>query len=104
LVNGAVKVEYTLPHALVGEQQRLGLMSALLDPIERAPFAQLGVCPDWRCLELGCGNGSIAQVSRGTQIPDQPDARFPTGRLCGHLTKTQIDLNRSMSAKAESTN
>jgi hypothetical protein len=51
LVNGAVMVEYTLTHALVGEQQRLGLMSALLDPIERARFAQLGVCPDWRCLE-----------------------------------------------------
>jgi hypothetical protein len=60
----------TLCPMRLGEQQRLGLMSALLDPIERAPFAQLGVCPDWRCLELGCGNGSIAQVSRRTQIPE----------------------------------
>ena len=54
--------EYTLSHELVGEQQRLALMSRLLDPVELARFAQLGVRPGWRCLELGCGNGSIAQV------------------------------------------
>jgi SAM-dependent methyltransferase len=54
--------EYTLPHELVGEQQRLALMSKLLDPIELARFAQLGVRRGWRCLEAGCGNGSIAQV------------------------------------------
>jgi SAM-dependent methyltransferase len=54
--------EYALSHELVGEQQRLALMSALLDPLERARLEQLGVCPGWRCLELGCGNGSIAQT------------------------------------------
>ena len=54
--------EYTLPHALVGEQERLALMSALLDPIEQARFSWLGVRPGWRCLELGSGNGSIAQA------------------------------------------
>jgi SAM-dependent methyltransferase len=54
--------EYTLSHALVGEQQRLALMSALLDPLEWARLEQLGVRPGWRCLELGCGNGSIAQA------------------------------------------
>ncbi len=54
--------EYTLPHELVGERQRLALMSALLDPVERAHIARLGVGPGWRCLEVGCGNGSIAQA------------------------------------------
>jgi SAM-dependent methyltransferase len=72
--------EYTLPHALVGEQQRLGLMSALLDPVERARFARLGVRPGWRCLELGCGNGSIAQALAERVAPN------------GHVVASDIDL------------
>ena len=44
--------EYTLPHGMVGEQQRLALMSALLDPVERVCLARLGVRPGWRCLEV----------------------------------------------------
>ncbi len=72
--------EYTLSHELVGEQQRLALMSSLLDPIERARFARLGVRPGWRCLELGCGNGSIAQALA--------EAVAPTG----HVVASDIDL------------
>jgi hypothetical protein len=49
---------YTLPHQLLGEQQRLALMSALLDPIEFAHIARLGLSPGWRCLgELGTQAG-----------------------------------------------
>jgi hypothetical protein len=47
--------EYTLPHGLKGEQQRLVLMSSLLDPIELVCIARLEVGPGWRCLEGGCG-------------------------------------------------
>jgi SAM-dependent methyltransferase len=72
--------KYTLPHELVGEQQRLALMSALLDPIERARFARLGVRPGWRCLELGCGNGSIAQALAERVAPT------------GHVVASDIDL------------
>jgi SAM-dependent methyltransferase len=72
--------EYTLPHQLVGEQQRLALMSALLDPIERAHITQLGVRPGWRCLELGSGNGSIAQALAEHVAPT------------GHVVASDIDL------------
>jgi SAM-dependent methyltransferase len=51
---------YILPHCLAGEQQRLALMSELLDPMERTHIERLGLRPGWRCLEVGCGNGSIA--------------------------------------------
>jgi SAM-dependent methyltransferase len=54
--------DYTLPHQLAGERQRLALMSRLLDPMELACIARLGIAPGSRCLELGCGNGSISQA------------------------------------------
>jgi 2-polyprenyl-3-methyl-5-hydroxy-6-metoxy-1,4-benzoquinol methylase len=72
--------EYTLSHELVGEQQRLALISALLDPIERARLEQLGVRPGWRCLELGCGNGSIAQALAVRVAPT------------GHVVASDIDI------------
>ncbi len=72
--------EYTLSHELVGERQRLALMSSLLDPMERARFARLGVRPGWRCLELGCGNGSMAQTLAGAVAPT------------GHVVASDIDL------------
>ena len=51
---------YALPHGLAGEEQRLALMSTLLDPFEFACMERLGVGPGCRCLEFGCGNGSIS--------------------------------------------
>jgi SAM-dependent methyltransferase len=71
---------YTLPHELAGERQRLALMSELLDPVERARIARLGVGPGWRCLELGCGNGSIAQALAERVAPT------------GHVVASDIDL------------
>jgi ubiquinone/menaquinone biosynthesis C-methylase UbiE len=73
--------EYTLPHELEGEQQRLALMSELLDPVELAHIARLGVGPGWRCLELGCGNGSIAQALAERVAPT------------GHVVASDIDLS-----------
>lgn len=62
--------EYTLPHQLTGEQQRLTLMSALLDPMERAHLERLGLRAGWRCLEVGCGNGSISRWLAERVAPD----------------------------------
>lgn len=72
--------EYTLRHELVGEQQRLALMSSLLDPLEKDRLARLGVRPGWRCLELGCGNGSIAQALAERVAPG------------GHVVASDIDI------------
>lgn len=72
--------EYVLPHELTGERYRLGLMSALLDPMEFGHLAQLGVEPGWRCLELGCGNGSISHTLAEYVAPT------------GHVVASDIDL------------
>jgi SAM-dependent methyltransferase len=61
--------EYVLPHDLSGEQQRLALMSQLLDPIHRNHLEKLGLQPGWRCLEVGSGNGSISQWLAGRVAP-----------------------------------
>lgn len=36
-------------------------MSELLDPWHRSLLKAVGLQPGWRCLEVGCGNGSISR-------------------------------------------
>ena len=73
--------EYTLSHDLMGEQQRLALMSELLDPMELAHIVRLGIRQGWWCVELGCGNGSIAQILAERVAPT------------GHVVASDIDLS-----------
>jgi SAM-dependent methyltransferase len=75
-----VKNDYILPHELAGERQRLALMSQLLDPLHRRMLENVGLKPGLRCLEIGCGNGSISQwMSK------------KVGKA-GHVVATDIDL------------
>ncbi|MET0414872.1 MAG: class I SAM-dependent methyltransferase [Actinoplanes sp.] len=50
-----------LSHRLPTEMQRLQVMERMLDPDEIAALAGLDIQPDWHCLELGAGAGSIAR-------------------------------------------
>ncbi|HVC73015.1 MAG TPA: methyltransferase domain-containing protein, partial [Mycobacteriales bacterium] len=52
---------YILDNAATAEYQRLDLMSKILDPWTRGYLRALGPGPGWRCLELGSGNGSVAE-------------------------------------------
>jgi hypothetical protein len=52
---------YILDDASAVEYKRLDLMSKILDPWTRQYLIGLGVGEGWHCLELGGGNGSIAQ-------------------------------------------
>jgi SAM-dependent methyltransferase len=76
----APKTTYILPHNLSGERQRLALMSDLLDPMHQALLEKIGIRPGWRCLEIGCGNGSISQWM-ATKVGPR-----------GHVTATDLDL------------
>jgi len=82
--------EYTLPHQLSGEHQRLNLMSSLLDPMEQAYIAKLGVGAGSKCLELGCGNGSISQALAALVGP------------AGSVVASDIDLTYLSSLKSPS--
>ncbi len=52
---------YMFDEASTQEYQRLDLMSKILDPWTRGYLDAIGVGRGWRCLELGGGNGSIAE-------------------------------------------
>ena len=52
---------YILDNAATAEYQRLDLMSKILDPWTRGYLRDLGLGPGWHCLELGSGNGSVAE-------------------------------------------
>ena len=73
--------DYILPHNLSGERQRLTLMSELLDPFERSHIERLGLRQGWRCLEVGCGNGSIALWLAERVAPT------------GHIVASDIDIS-----------
>jgi|HubBroStandDraft_6_1064221.scaffolds.fasta_scaffold227889_2 SAM-dependent methyltransferase len=89
---------YRLPHDLAGEQQRLALMSALLDPVERVFIDRLGVGPGWRCLELGSGNGSIAKIlaqlvgPTGHVVASDIDPSFMASLETPNLEVRRIDV------------
>jgi ubiquinone/menaquinone biosynthesis C-methylase UbiE len=60
---------YILDDASTLEYQRLDLMSKIPDPWTREYFTPLGVGEGWQCLELGSGNGSIAEWLSQTVSP-----------------------------------
>jgi ubiquinone/menaquinone biosynthesis C-methylase UbiE len=60
---------YILDDASAFEYQRLDLMSKILDPWTRGYLTALGVGEGWQCLELGGGNGSIAEWLSATVGP-----------------------------------
>ena len=91
---------YALSHDLQGERQRLTLRSDLLDPTERRTIRQLGLAPGWRCLEVGCGNGSIArwlaiQVGhRGHVVASDLDTSYIADLKAPNLEVRQLDILR----------
>jgi len=49
-------------------------------PLERAHIERLGLRPGWRCLEAGCGNGSIARWLASRVAPS------------GHVVASDLDI------------
>jgi 2-polyprenyl-3-methyl-5-hydroxy-6-metoxy-1,4-benzoquinol methylase len=53
--------EYVLTKDWSGEQERLGLLEAMVDELSIAAIRAAGVEPGARCLDVGAGSGSIAR-------------------------------------------
>jgi len=73
-------------------------MSRLLDPMHRRHLAALGVGSGWRFLEVGCGNGSVAQWLATKVAPDSLavatdiDTRFLDGLAGPNLQVRKLDI------------
>jgi ubiquinone/menaquinone biosynthesis C-methylase UbiE len=91
---------YILDDASTSEYQRLDLMSKILDPWTRGYLTALGVGEGWRCLELGGGNGSIAEWLCATVGPSGSVTTIDINPVllelipAQNLTVQQMDVRR----------
>jgi 2-polyprenyl-3-methyl-5-hydroxy-6-metoxy-1,4-benzoquinol methylase len=53
--------DYILPHSDPLKNDRLMVMSKMLDPHMRFRLSLLGPLEGWKCLEAGAGNGTMSQ-------------------------------------------
>ena len=92
--------DYVLPHSNPLEDNRLTLMSEMLDPHMRFRLAQLGVGEGWKCLEVAAGNGTVSQWlaekvgSTGHVVTSDIDTRFLERCSQPNLEVRKLDITR----------
>jgi len=92
--------DYVLPHTIPQDDERLTLMSRMLDPQMFFRIEQAGVAPGWRCLEVGAGNGSVsawlaAKVGpSGHVVATDIDTRFLDRLSIPNLEVRRLDVAR----------
>jgi len=90
-------VDYVLPHSIPQEDERLTLMSQMLDPQMFFRLEQLGVAQGWSCLEVGAGNGSVSYWlaekvgPEGRVVASDVDTRFLDRLSLPNLEVRKID-------------
>jgi SAM-dependent methyltransferase len=90
--------DYVLPHTIPQEDERLTLMSRMLDPQMFFRLEQLGIAEGWRCLEVGAGNGSVSywlaeRVGPGGRVvASDIDTRFLDRLSLPNLEVRRIDV------------
>jgi SAM-dependent methyltransferase len=92
--------DYVLPHTIPQEDERLTLMSRMLDPQMFFRLEQLGVAEGWSCLEVGAGNGCVSHWLAGKVGPggrvvaSDIDTRFLDRLSLPNLEVRRIDVTR----------
>ena len=92
--------DYVLPHTIPQEDERLTLMSRMLDPQLFFRVEQVGIAPGWRCLEVGAGNGSVSHWladrvgPTGNVVCSDIDTRFLEGLAGPNLEVRQDRCDR----------
>jgi SAM-dependent methyltransferase len=77
------------------ERRRLELIQEYADPITTRALEAIGIKPGWRCLELGAGAGSVAQIlcrrvgPSGRVVAVDLDTRF-----LEELVEDNLDVDR----------
>jgi SAM-dependent methyltransferase len=73
-------------------------MSELLDPLHRTLLEKLGLRAGWRCLEIGCGNGSISRwmatkvAPKGRVVATDLDLHYIDNLQAPNLEVRQLDI------------
>ncbi|WP_067546481.1 class I SAM-dependent methyltransferase [Nocardia crassostreae] len=86
-----------LGHAIKGEDDRLRLLEQTHDPVTAELLDRLPIRPDWHCLDIGAGAGSIARLL-ADRCPDGQvtaadiDTRFLTGDRGDRLRVLRCDI------------
>ena len=86
----------TTPHYVIRGglegRERLRVLSRVMGPTTNALLDRIGIAPDARCLDLGCGGGDVTALLA---------ARVPDGVVTGvDVDETQLDLARAEAAEA----
>ncbi len=89
---------YVFDQAWQRELERLRSLEVLFDPSSRRHLDALGIGPGWRCLEVGCGAGSMAlwladRVGpSGSVLATDLDPRFLVGHGRDNLSVIRHDI------------
>ncbi|MCC9308822.1 methyltransferase domain-containing protein [Kitasatospora sp. RB6PN24] len=89
---------YVFDRAWEREHERLAALEAVYDGVTLDRLAGLGVAEGWRCLEVGCGAGSVARWlagrvgATGSVEAIDLDPRFADGHGLPNLTVRRQDV------------
>lgn len=93
--------DYFFRHDHPTEAGRMDLMASVLDGVSRNQIARIPIQPDWHCLEIAAGNGSLSQwlapqVPQGSVTATDINPDLLAGLSAPNLTVERLDLREGL--------